>query len=40
MRKMTKLRQKLQISHFDVIGALRYYHFARSNVTCFPWGAL
>ena len=24
MTKMTKLRQKLQISHFDVIRALRY----------------
>ena len=25
MRKMTKLEQKLQISHFDVIRALRYW---------------
>ena len=24
MRKMTKLRQKLQVSHLDVIRALRY----------------
>jgi len=31
---MTKLRQKLQISHFDVIGALRYCHFARSKAPC------
>ena len=25
MRKMTKLRRKLQISHFDLIFALRYF---------------
>jgi len=25
MRKLTKLKQKLQISHFDVIRALRYW---------------
>ena len=27
MRKMAKLRQKLQISHSDVIRALRYFRF-------------
>ena len=32
MRKMTKLRQKLQISHFDVIRALRFFLLKR-NIT-------
>ena len=34
MTQMTKLRQKLQISHFDVIRALRYCNWYEVPETC------